>query len=121
MSRRDRRDLAAEALARVGLTGREAHNPSELSGGQQQRVAIARAIVTRPAVVLADEPTGNLDSARGREIMDLLSDLNRRDRITVVMVTHEADMARYARRLVEFRDGKLERDTATAGVDADVG
>ncbi|HEY8370906.1 MAG TPA: ATP-binding cassette domain-containing protein, partial [Thermodesulfobacteriota bacterium] len=106
----ERHDLARRALAAVGLTGWEAHTPSELSGGQQQRVAIARAVVTRPAVLLADEPTGNLDSARSREIMDLLAGFNRDHGITIVMVTHEPDMAAYASRIVRFRDGLVEAD-----------
>jgi putative ABC transport system ATP-binding protein len=110
---RKRRELAQRALMRVGLGGREHHTPSELSGGQQQRVAIARAIVTEPALVLADEPTGNLDSATKVEIMQLLVELNREQGITVVMVTHESDMATYASRMVWFRDGKIDRDHAT--------
>ncbi len=106
-----RRASAAKALQSVGLGGWEHHTPAELSGGQQQRVAIARAIVTEPAVVLADEPTGNLDTQRSREIMDLLRALNVDHGITVLMVTHEADMAAYARRLVRFVDGRIESDT----------
>jgi len=98
-------------LHAVGLEGREHHTPSELSGGQQQRVAIARAIVTNPSLVLADEPTGNLDTARKEEIMRLLTDLNATRGITVVMVTHEADIARWARRIVQFKDGMVESDT----------
>jgi putative ABC transport system ATP-binding protein len=94
-----------EALAAVGLTGWARHTRAELSGGQQQRVAIARALVTDPAVILADEPTGNLDPACSREIMDLLCAMNRARGITVVMITHEPDMAAYARRVVHFRDG----------------
>lgn len=101
---------AREALAAVGLSGWERHTPAELSGGQQQRAAIARAIVTHPAVLLADEPTGNLDTQRGREIMDLITGLNRDRGITVLMVTHEADMAAYARRIVRFVDGRVESD-----------
>ena len=89
----------------MGLAGREHHTPAELSGGQQQRVAIARAIVTEPAVLLADEPTGNLDTQRSREIMELLRELNVDRGITVLMVTHEPDMAAYARRVVHFVDG----------------
>jgi len=105
-----RHELAAQALAAVGLAGRERHTPSELSGGQQQRVAIARAIVAQPAVLLADEPTGNLDTQRSREIMELLVHLNRERGLTVLMVTHEADMAAYAGRIVRFRDGRVESD-----------
>ncbi|MGB0128147.1 MAG: ATP-binding cassette domain-containing protein, partial [Rhodocyclaceae bacterium] len=88
----------------------EHHAPAELSGGQQQRVAIARAIVTRPLVLLADEPTGNLDSQRGNEIMELLVSLNREQGITIIMVTHEPDMAAYASRTVRFVDGRIESD-----------
>ena len=107
-----RHRASREALAAVGLAGREGHTPAELSGGQQQRVAIARALVTHPTVLLADEPTGNLDTQRGREIMDLLSGLNRDRGITVLMVTHEVDMAAYARRTVRFVDGLIESDQA---------
>lgn len=103
-----RREMALKALETVGLKGWERHTPGELSGGQQQRVAIARAIVTEPAVLLADEPTGNLDSARSREIMELLCDFNRNRGITIVMVTHEPDMARYAGRIVRFMDGVIQ-------------
>jgi putative ABC transport system ATP-binding protein len=99
---------AHDALAAGGLTGWEAHTPAELSGGQQQRVAIARAIVTEPTVLLADEPTGNLDTARSLEIMELLSRFNREQGITIVMVTHEAEMAAYARQIVHFLDGRVE-------------
>jgi len=106
----DRRRAAARALDDVGLKGWERHTPGELSGGQQQRVAIARAIVTQPAVVLADEPTGNLDTQRSHEIMGLLMALNRDHGITVLMVTHEPDMAAYARRMVHFIDGRIARD-----------
>ncbi|MFZ6815574.1 ABC transporter ATP-binding protein [Undibacterium sp. Rencai35W] len=105
-----RRDAASKALQSVGLGGWEQHTPSELSGGQQQRVAIARAIVTAPAVVLADEPTGNLDTQRSHEIMGLLLALNRDHGITVLMVTHEPDMAAYARRMVHFTDGGIAKD-----------
>jgi putative ABC transport system ATP-binding protein len=107
-----RHEQARRALEVVGLKGWEEHTPAELSGGQQQRVAIARAIVTRPALLLADEPTGNLDTARGREIMELLTALNRERGITVVMVTHEADMAAYAKRIVRFLDGLVETEAA---------
>jgi putative ABC transport system ATP-binding protein len=106
----ERHAAARAALARVGLDGWESHTPAELSGGQQQRVAIARAIVTNPAVLLADEPTGNLDSKRSHEIMELLGELNRDQGITVLMVTHEADMAGYARRIVQFVDGLVASD-----------
>ncbi|MBK5913477.1 ABC transporter ATP-binding protein [Rhodocyclus purpureus] len=109
-----RHAAARAALAQVGLAGWESHTPAELSGGQQQRVAIARAIVTRPLVLLADEPTGNLDSRRGHEIMDLLVQLNREQGITVVMVTHEADMAAYASRCVHFVDGLVDIDESRA-------
>ena len=109
-----RHEAAAKALALVGLAGREHHTPSELSGGQQQRVAIARALVTNPAVLLADEPTGNLDTQRSREIMDLLRSLNVERGITIVMVTHEADMAAYAGRIVRFVDGRVESDEMRA-------
>jgi putative ABC transport system ATP-binding protein len=105
-----RRIAASKALASVGLAGWEHHTPAELSGGQQQRVAIARAIVTAPAVVLADEPTGNLDTRRSHEIMGLLLALNRDHGITVLMVTHESDMAAYARRMVHFVDGNIAHD-----------
>ncbi len=106
----ERQKLAARALERVGLAGREHHTSGELSGGQQQRVAIARAIVTDPVVLLADEPTGNLDTKTSREIMDLVTSFNRDQGVTVVMVTHETDIAAYARRILRFVDGKLESD-----------
>lgn len=109
-----RRELAMRALAQVGLTGREHHTPAELSGGQQQRVAIARAIVTRPSLLLADEPTGNLDTARTHEIMDLLAGLNRDTGLTIVMVTHELDVAAYARRTIRFLDGNVASDGLNA-------
>jgi putative ABC transport system ATP-binding protein len=112
---RERHDRARAALAAVGLTGRESHTPAELSGGQLQRVAIARAIVADPSVLFADEPTGNLDSARSIEIMELLVRINRERGITVLMVTHEHDMAAYARRIVHFRDGNIERDDVAPG------
>jgi len=106
-----RQKLAREALHAVGLTGWEHHTPSELSGGQQQRVAIARAIATSPTVLLADEPTGNLDSIRSKEIMELLASLNTDRGITIMMVTHEPDMAEYATRTVRFRDGLIASDS----------
>jgi putative ABC transport system ATP-binding protein len=105
-----RHAAAKKALASVGLAGWEHHTPAELSGGQQQRVAIARALVTEPAVLLADEPTGNLDTQRSREIMHLLWQLNVDHGITVLMVTHEAEMAAYAKRIVHFVDGMVDSD-----------
>jgi putative ABC transport system ATP-binding protein len=110
----ERHRLALRALEQVGLKGWEGHTSSELSGGQQQRVAIARAIVSEPAVLLADEPTGNLDTTRSREIMELLTRFNRELGITIVMVTHEADMAAYARRIVRFLDGLVEPEQRLA-------
>jgi len=107
---RKRHSQALQALETVGLKGWESHTPAELSGGQQQRVAIARAIVTEPEILFADEPTGNLDSARSHEIMDLLTGLNRDRGVTVVMVTHEPDMAAYANRVVHFLDGLVASD-----------
>jgi putative ABC transport system ATP-binding protein len=105
-----RREKALKALETVGLRGWESHTPGELSGGQQQRVAIARAIVTEPDVLLADEPTGNLDTSRSLEIMELLNILNTNQGITIIMITHEPDMAAYAKRLIHFRDGLVEAD-----------
>ncbi|MGH8240101.1 MAG: ABC transporter ATP-binding protein, partial [Steroidobacteraceae bacterium] len=107
--KRDTRALAMKSLERVGLGTRLDHHPSELSGGQQQRVAIARGLVTEPTVLLADEPTGNLDSRTSVEIMALFQELNEQG-ITILVVTHEPDVACYARRLVEVRDGKVLRD-----------
>ena len=112
--KKTRRDMGMAALEKVGLDKWWDHTPAELSGGQQQRVAIARAIVTHPDVLLADEPTGNLDSERSVEIMELLTDLNRNSNITVLMVTHEPDMAAFARTVVHFRDGLVERIEAGA-------
>lgn len=108
--RTTRHAQAREALAAVGLQPWEKHTPAELSGGQQQRVAIARAIVTNPTVLLADEPTGNLDTQRSHEIMELLVTLNRERHITVLMVTHESEMAQYATRIVRFLDGRVATD-----------
>ena len=110
----DTRKLATEALSRVGLGDRLDHQPSELSGGQQQRVAIARALVTHPTLLLADEPTGNLDSHMTVEVMALFQELNDQG-ITIVLVTHEPDVARYAKRIVEVRDGHILRDHAVSG------
>jgi putative ABC transport system ATP-binding protein len=110
-----RREAAMAALDKVGLKQWWDHTPAELSGGQQQRVAIARAIVTNPDVLLADEPTGNLDSARSVEIMELLASLNRDAGITVLMVTHEPDMAEFARTIVHFKDGLVDRIEAGNG------
>jgi len=106
--RKKRHDMAMAALDKVGLADWSHHTPSELSGGQQQRVAIARAIVTHPDVLLADEPTGNLDSKMSIEIMELLTDLNQTSGITVLMVTHEAEMADFARTIVQFKDGLVD-------------
>ncbi|MDO5530679.1 ABC transporter ATP-binding protein [Sutterella sp.] len=110
LKRSERQKLALAALDRVGLVEWAHHTPAELSGGQQQRVAIARAIVIKPKLLLADEPTGSLDSARSVEIMKLLSDLNESEGITVALVTHEPEMATYAKRHIIFRDGRLVRD-----------
>ena len=112
----ERRAQALDALVKVGLKGREHHDPSELSGGQQQRAAIARALVGSPQVILADEPTGNLDTKLSLEIMELLKLLNERDHITIVMVTHEEDMATYAQRVIWMVDGRVERDGPPAEV-----
>jgi putative ABC transport system ATP-binding protein len=108
---RERRTAAIGALDLVGLRDWASHTPGELSGGQQQRVAIARALVTNPEVLLADEPTGNLDSQRSCEIMDLITSLNRERGITVLMVTHDADVAAHADRIIHFVDGRVESDT----------
>jgi putative ABC transport system ATP-binding protein len=113
-----RHAAARDALASVGLAGWEKHTPAELSGGQQQRVAIARALVTRPAVLLADEPTGNLDTERSREIMNLLRSLQTTRELTILMVTHERDMAAYAHRVVHFVDGRVASDVATEALPA---
>jgi len=109
-----RTERAREALGAVGLADRAHHQPTELSGGQQQRAAIARALVTNPAILLADEPTGNLDTVSSVEIMRLLSNLNAEQGRTIVLITHEQDIARFARRVVELRDGLIVRDAQTA-------
>jgi len=111
---RGRGERAREALGSVGLADRVHHQPTELSGGQQQRAAIARALVTNPAILLADEPTGNLDSASSVEIMRLLANLNAEHGRTIVLITHEQDIARFARRTVELRDGRIVRDERSA-------
>jgi len=110
---REQRALAAAALERVGLKGREQHYPTQLSGGQQQRVAIARALVTMPSLLLADEPTGNLDTESSREIMTILDRLNKGEGITVILVTHEPDIAAYASREVVIKDGQVLTDRRT--------
>jgi putative ABC transport system ATP-binding protein len=113
VARAERRKLGLETLAQVGLADRWDHTAAELSGGQQQRVAIARALVTSPSVVFADEPTGNLDTAKSHEIMQLLQSLNRERGLTIVLVTHEEDVASYAKRQVRFRDGRIESDSGS--------
>ena len=114
VGRRERMERASEVLRAVGLGGREKHHPSQLSGGQQQRVAIARALVNDPSILLADEPTGNLDTRTSVEIMEIFQRLNHERRLTILLVTHEEDIARYACRMVRFRDGKVQRDTPVA-------
>ena len=111
MSARQRHRRAIEVLELVGLADRLHHHPGQLSGGQQQRVAIARALVNRPAIIMADEPTGNLDSRTGREVIDLLQDLNERTDITLVLVTHDRYIARHAKRMLVLKDGKIVEDT----------
>jgi putative ABC transport system ATP-binding protein len=113
VSLREQRALATEALCRVGLQGREEHYPTQLSGGQQQRVAIARALVTSPSLLLADEPTGNLDTVSSREIMAILDQLNKEQGITIILVTHETDIAAYAGREVVIKDGRVLTDRRT--------
>ncbi|HEX7767484.1 MAG TPA: ABC transporter ATP-binding protein [Nitrospira sp.] len=113
LSLREQRTLAAAALERVGLKGREQHYPTQLSGGQQQRVAIARALVTTPSLLLADEPTGNLDTESSREIMTILDRLNREEGITIILVTHEPDIAAYAAREIVIKDGQVLTDRYT--------
>ena len=114
LSLKEQRTLASAALQRVGLRGREHHSPAQLSGGQQQRVAIARALVTSPSLLLADEPTGNLDTESSWEIMEILEGLNR-DGITVILVTHEVDIAAYASREIVVKDGQILSDRMTQG------
>jgi putative ABC transport system ATP-binding protein len=118
VGRGERRRRAAEMLDRVSLSDRLKHHPNQLSGGQQQRVAVARALVTRPAILLADEPTGNLDSKTSHELMALLQTINREQNVSIVLVTHESDIAAFAERQVAFRDGLIVRDEPTAGVAA---
>lgn len=105
-----RREMAQKALSSVGLEGREHHHPSQLSGGEQQRVAIARALVNKPSILLADEPTGNLDTKTSEEIMRIFQRLNWETRITIIMITHEPDIASFAKRVILFRDGKIVED-----------
>jgi putative ABC transport system ATP-binding protein len=107
---RERRQRAMESLASVGLSGREDHHPNQLSGGQQQRVAIARALVNHPSIIMADEPTGNLDTKTSMEIMQLLTQLNEEQKITVILVTHEPDIATFTRRAIQFKDGQVIQD-----------
>jgi putative ABC transport system ATP-binding protein len=111
----NRHQRAMEALAAVGLAGREQNHPNQLSGGQQQRVAVARALVNDPALILADEPTGNLDSRTSVEVMEIFQSLNRERGITLVLVTHEHDIAQYAQRVVVFKDGKIKKDSRVEG------
>jgi putative ABC transport system ATP-binding protein len=111
---RERRERATKALLAVGLAGREDHQPSQLSGGQQQRVAVARSLVNDPSIVLADEPTGALDSRTGVEIMAILQRLNRERGITLIVVTHDADIAAYSNRKIHFKDGTLQLDERLA-------
>jgi putative ABC transport system ATP-binding protein len=110
IGRRERMDRASEVLRAVGLGGRERHHPSQLSGGQQQRVAIARALINKPSILLADEPTGNLDTRTSVEIMEIFQRLNNERHLTILLVTHEEDIARYSQRMVTFRDGRVQRD-----------
>ncbi|OGP51012.1 MAG: macrolide ABC transporter ATP-binding protein [Deltaproteobacteria bacterium RBG_13_43_22] len=107
---RERHHLAKEALVSVGLSGREDHHPNQLSGGQQQRVAIARALVNHPSIILADEPTGNLDTKTSLEIMQLLTQLNEEQKITIILVTHEQDISTFTRRVIQFKDGLVLQD-----------
>jgi putative ABC transport system ATP-binding protein len=117
VSVKERKDKALEALRIVGLEGRELHKPNQLSGGEQQRVAIARAIVNQAPIVLADEPTGNLDTKTSSEIMEIFQKLNTESHITVILVTHESDIAHYSKRIIRFLDGRLVKDEPVAGKD----
>lgn len=110
LSKKERNERASEVLEQVGLTDRMSHKPNELSGGQRQRVAVARALVNRPSIILADEPTGNLDSKTSDEIMSLINDIHQQGN-TIVLVTHEEDIAEHAKRIVRLRDGVIERDS----------
>jgi putative ABC transport system ATP-binding protein len=112
VGRRERRQRASEALEMVGLGNRAHHQPNELSGGQQQRVAIARSLVTEPSLILADEPTGNLDTQAGDEVMGIFQSLNRDKGITIILVTHDEDIAEHAGRIIRMRDGRIESDEA---------
>jgi putative ABC transport system ATP-binding protein len=114
ISPKERKEKAQSALKTVGLEGREHHHPNQLSGGQQQRVAIARAIVNQAPIILADEPTGNLDTRTSNEIMELFQSLNEQSGITIILVTHESDIAAYSRRIIRFRDGRLVSDKLTS-------
>jgi putative ABC transport system ATP-binding protein len=117
LSLREQRAMATDALNRVGLKGREGHYSTQLSGGQQQRVAIARALVAGPSLLLADEPTGNLDTQSSREIMAILDGLNREQGMTIILVTHETDIAAYAGREIVMKDGRVQSDRKTLAVD----
>ena len=113
---KNRKDIASKALERVGLLNRSHHLPAELSGGQQQRVGIARALATEPSILLADEPTGNLDSNSTREILEIIKDLNYNQKLTVILVTHEADVADLAGRTIQMIDGKIVRDESKENI-----
>lgn len=115
LTAKERRSMAMEALKSVGLEGREGHHPNQLSGGQQQRVAIARALVNRAPLILADEPTGNLDTKTSAEIMELFVRLNTESNITIIVVTHEPDIATYSKRIIKFLDGRIVSDTRQTG------
>lgn len=112
LTQRKRREKVKNLLERVGLADRAAHKPNELSGGQRQRVAIARALANNPSIILADEPTGNLDSKSGHDILKLLTKLNKKEKVTVILVTHEPDVANYAGRIINLKDGQIKSDRA---------